>query len=293
MKLLDCIDRQAARLAESGVSFGHGTTNALDEATWLVLWCLGLPLDDLDTPSARELTASECAAIELLIDRRIDERLPAAYLTGEAWLQGVPFHIDARAIIPRSLIAECLADGLLDQLLGREPDRVLDLCTGNGSLAVLCAMAWPYSRVDASDLSASALEVATLNRQRHQLQDQIELLAGDGLSACIGRRYDLIVCNPPYVNAESMAALPTEFRREPELALAGGVDGMDFIRPLLKSAADHLTADAWLILEIGHERPYFETAFPGLEPLWLETSAGDDLVLALPASALNSYRTQP
>ena len=289
MKLLDLIESEAARLEQSGVFFGHGTTNAFDEAVWLALWRLGLPLDDLEGVADRGLQADEVEAIRALTDRRIDTRCPAAYLTGEAWLQGVPFHIDPRAIVPRSLIAECLADGRLDLLLGREPETVLDLCTGNGSLAVLAALAWPDSRVDAADLSAAALEVAALNRQRHQLSDRLALLQGDGLQPVAGRRYDLILCNPPYVNADSMAALPAEFRAEPQMALAGGVDGMDFIRGLLAHVAAHLNPDGWLVLEIGHERAHFEQAFaPHLErwqPLWLDTSAGEDLVLALSAAA--------
>lgn len=208
MKLIALIEAEAARLEQSGVSFGHGTTNAFDEAVWLALWSLGLPLDDLEGVAQRHLSDQEQRRLQALIDRRIHERLPAAYLTREAWLQGVPFHVDERCIVPRSLIAEHLADGDLDDLLGREPTRVLDLCTGNGSLAVLCAMAWPQAQVDGADLSAEALAVAAINRERHGLQDRLELLQGDGLAAVHNRVYDLIVCNPPYVNAQSMQALP-------------------------------------------------------------------------------------
>lgn len=292
MKLLSFIETEAARLAESGVSFGHGTTQAFDEAAWLVLWSLGLPLDDLDSVAQRVLGKSEIAQAHHLVTRRIQERKPAAYLTHEAWLQGVPFYVDERAIVPRSLIAENLADGDLDDLLGREPEAVLDLCTGNGSLGVLCALAWPQARVDGSDLSADALAVAAINRERHGLQDRFELWQGDGLKAVPDRLYDLIVCNPPYVNANSMRKLPAEFRAEPEWALHGGVDGMDFIRPLLRDAGRYLAQDGWLVLEIGHERHHFEAAFcgsQGLEPLWLDNSAGSAAVLALPASALRAW----
>lgn len=288
MKLITLIEHEAARLEQSGVSFGHGTTNAFDEAAWLALWRLGLPLDDLEGVAERELTEDERQAIGHLTDQRIARRVPAAYLTGEAWLQGVPFHVDARTIVPRSLIAECLAEGQIDALLGFEPASVLDLCTGNGSLAVLAAMAWPDSRVDASDLSADALAVAQANLQRHGLAQRMSLLQGDGLSALAGRRYDVILCNPPYVNAQSMDALPHEFRAEPAIALHGGLDGMDFIRPLIAQARSHLEDEGWLILEIGHERPHFEAAFPQLQPIWLETSSGGDLVLALPATGLPS-----
>ena len=278
MKLIDCIDTEAARLAQAGLFFGHGTTNAFDEAMWLALWRLGLPLDALDEHEDRELTAEELAAITQLIDERIATRKPAAYLTGEAWLQGVPFTIDERAIVPRSFIAELIADASIDPWLNPDSRRVLDLCTGNGSLAVLAAMAWPDVEVDALDLSADALAVARLNVQRHDLASRIHLLQGDGLAGARGP-YDLILCNPPYVNSASMAALPAEYRAEPELALAGGQDGMDFIRTLLRAAPAALHDDGVLVLEIGNEREHFEAAFPQLEVVWMETSSGADQVL--------------
>jgi ribosomal protein L3 glutamine methyltransferase len=276
--VIELIDAMAARLDEAGVAFGHGTTNAFDEAAWLTLWSLGLPLDDLDGVAERELTATQREAVQSLVAGRIATRKPAAYLTGEAWLQGVPFHVDERVIVPRSLIAEPLADGTLDAWLGDHTRRVLDLCTGNGSLAVLAAMAWPEVSVDAADLSADALAVARLNVQRHGLSERISLHQGDGLDA-VGGRYDLVLCNPPYVNADAMAALPAEFKAEPELALAGGTDGMDFIRRLLREVPARLNEGGVLVLEIGHERPHFERAFPRLEVVWLATSAGDDQVL--------------
>jgi ribosomal protein L3 glutamine methyltransferase len=280
--LLELIERQSARLTQAGVCFGHGTTNAFDEAVWLVLWRLGLPLDDLDGVAARVLTPAEVASIEELVDERIATRRPAAYLTGEAWLQGVPFTIDERAIVPRSLIAELIADDSLAPWLpaAGEPLSVLDLCTGNGSLAVLAALAWPQARVDATDLSADALAVARLNVARHALGDRIALHQGDGIAAAPGR-YELILCNPPYVNADAMAALPPEYRAEPALALAGGADGMDFVRALLRDAASKLSMRGALVLEIGHEREHFDAAFPQLRPVWLETSGGDDRVLLL------------
>ena len=284
------IERQRARLSQAGVSFGHGTDNAFDEAVWLVLWRLGLPLDDLDSVAERVLTTEQCAAIDALVDERIATRRPAAYLTGEAWLQGVPFTIDERAIVPRSLIAELMVDlegtNTLDAWLLPGTRRVLDLCTGNGSLAVLAALAWPQVSVDAADLSADALAVARINVDRHELADRITLLQGDGLDAVAGRRYDLIVCNPPYVNTASMTALPAEYRSEPALALAGGDDGMDFIRPLLANAAEHLTETGVLVLEIGHEAAHFEAAFPLLEFAWLSTHGGDEQVLVVTREAL-------
>ena len=278
MKLIDCIESQAARLAQAGLFFGHGTTNAFDEAMWLALWRLGLPLDALDDHEERELNAAELAAIATLVDERISTRKPAAYLTGEAWLQGVPFTIDERAIVPRSFIAELIVDASIDPWLHPESRRVLDLCTGNGSLAVLAAMAWPEVEVDALDLSTDALAVARLNVERHALTERIRLLQGDGLSGAHGP-YDLIQCNTPYVNSASMAALPAEYRAEPELALAGGSDGMDFIRALLRDAPAALTDTGVLVLEIGNEREHFEAAFPALEVVWMETSSGADQVL--------------
>jgi ribosomal protein L3 glutamine methyltransferase len=278
LKLIDCIDTQAARLAQAGLFFGHGTTNAFDEAMWLALWRLGLPLDALDDHEERELTKDEQAAIEALIDQRITTRKPAAYLTGEAWLQGVPFTIDERAIVPRSFIAELIADASIDPWLHPSSRRVLDLCTGNGSLAVLAAMAWPDVEVDALDIDIHALAVAKLNVERHNLALRVRLLQGDGLKGAQGL-YDLILCNPPYVNSSSMAALPAEYLAEPELALAGGSDGMDFIRELLRAAPAALNDDGVLVLEIGNERAHFEAAFPNLEVVWMETSSGADQVL--------------
>jgi ribosomal protein L3 glutamine methyltransferase len=284
--LIQLIERQSARLTQAGVSFGHGTSNAFDEAAWLALWRLGLPLDDLDGVAGRKLTADESADIVALIDRRIASRLPAAYLTREAWLQGVPFYVDERAIVPRSLIAEALTDGMLDAWLGENTRRVLDLCTGNGSLAVLAALAWDQVTVVAADLSADALAVARINVDRHGLAGRITLHQGDGLAAVAGQRFDLILCNPPYVNTQSMAALPPEYQAEPALALAGGSDGMDFVRSLIAQAPAALNEPGVLVLEIGHERAHFEAAFPALEAVWLPTSAGDDQVLLLTREAL-------
>jgi ribosomal protein L3 glutamine methyltransferase len=287
MTLIEAIERASARLEQAGVSFGHGTSNAFDEAAWLVLWRLQLPLHELDAVAQRELTADEAAQIDALIEQRIATRQPAAYLTHEAWLQGVPFYVDERAIVPRSFIAELIADGGIDPWLSEHTKRVLDLCTGNGSLAVLAAMAWAEVSVDAADLSTDALAVACINVDKHTLGDRITLIESDGLAALRGP-YDLILCNPPYVNAASMAALPAEYRAEPALALAGGDDGMDFIRALLRDAPSRMSEDAVLVLEIGNERAHFERAFPKLEVVWLSTSAGDDQVLLVTRDSLIS-----
>jgi ribosomal protein L3 glutamine methyltransferase len=287
--LQQVVQEMSARLAAAGVSFGHGTSNARDEAAWLTMWKLRLPLDAYDEYAESPVSAHDMAEVEQVIDERIRSRKPAAYITHEAWLQGVPFFVDERCIVPRSFIAELLGDvhygAALDAWLSDQTHRVLDLCTGNGSLAVLAAMAYPDVTVDGSDLSQDALDVARINVQRHQLGERITLLQGDGLADVRGP-YDLILCNPPYVNSRSMAALPPEFRAEPELALAGGVDGMDFVRTLIEQAPRQLTPQGVLVLEIGHERAHFEARFPRLPAVWLETSAGADQVLLLTRDAL-------
>ena len=287
MTPLQLVDHCRQQLEQAGVSFGQGTTNAYDEAAWLVLWRLGMPLDTDLTLETTPLHADQIAGVEALLQQRIQTRQPLAYLTGEAWLQGVPFHIDPRSIIPRSLIAEVLAAGLLDEWVPETSARIMDLCTGNGSLAVLAAMAWPHAQVHGLDLSAQALQVAQRNIERHHLTQRIELSLSDGFAAA-HERYDLILCNPPYVNQQSMDELPPEFRAEPELALAGGADGMDFIRPCLQQAPRWLSPNGALILEIGHEIEHFERAFPSLMPWWLETSAGDTQVALLRAADLDA-----
>ena len=289
--VLETIHAGAAQLTAAHVAFGHGTTNADDEAAWLVLWQLGLPLDTpLDGPDSMAtmpVAPGQQAQIATLFEKRITTRKPAAYLTQEAWLQGVPFYVDERAIVPRSFIAELLADGSIDYWLGEHTQRVLDLCTGNGSLAVLAAMVYPDVVVDAADISADALAVARINVDKHDLATRITLHTSDGLSSLPGP-YDLILCNPPYVNSSSMAALPAEYLAEPALALAGGADGMDFIRQLLRDAPARMAEHAVMVLEIGNERAYFDAAFPTLEAIWLETSAGDDQVLLLTRAAIDA-----
>jgi ribosomal protein L3 glutamine methyltransferase len=286
MHLIELVEASAAQLTDAGVAFGHGTNNAFDEAAWLVLWQLGLPLDDLDGVADMAVSPQQQDSVRELVAERIRSRKPAAYLTREAWLQGVPFYVDERAIVPRSFIAELLADGAIDYWLGEHTLRVLDLCTGNGSLAVLAAMVYPDVTVDAADISPQALEVARINVDKHGLSERIRLIESDALRSVQGP-YDLILCNPPYVNVQSMAQLPAEYQAEPELALAGGADGMDFIRALLRDAPQHMTEQAVLVLEIGNERAHFEAAFPRLEVVWLETSAGEDQVLLVTKEALS------
>ena len=299
MTLRELVEQSARQLQAAQVAFGHGTDNAFDEAAWLVLWQLGLPLDTpLDTPlngtgAQAALTTDQQSACKALIAQRISTRKPAAYLTRQAWLQGYAFYVDERVIVPRSLIAELLVDGGIDYFLHEGTLQVLDLCTGNGNLAIIAAHVFPDTVVCASDLSQDALDVAATNVAQHGLQARITLLPSDGLDApalqALGP-FDLILCNPPYVNADSMAALPPEFRAEPALALDGnadgGRDGMDFVRRLLRDAPKHMNPQGVLVLEIGHERAFFEAAFPALAAVWLPTSAGEDQVLLLTRESL-------
>ena len=280
-------------LQAAGISFGHGTTNAFDEAAWLVLWRLGLPLDaplgdDIDSVQNQAVTPAGRALVATLFEERISTRKPAAYLTREAWLQGVSFYVDERSIVPRSLIAELIVQGGFDDWLGEHTQQVLDLCTGNASLAVLSAMAWPEVQVTGADICPDALAVARINVDRHRLQQRITLVQSDGLAKLPGP-WDLIICNPPYVNASSMAALPPEYRAEPVLALAGGSDGMDFIAQLLQQAPACMSEHAVLVLEIGNERSFFEARFAQLPVFWLDTSAGEDQVLLITREALSGF----
>ena len=297
MTVLELIEAGTQQLTDAGVAFGHGTSNAFDEAAWLVLWQLGLPLDtplvgaqdDPELVANQPVAPEKQAQVAALLIARVNTRKPAAYLTHEAWLQGVAFYVDERAIVPRSFIAELLVNGALDYWLTESTHHVLDLCTGNASLAVLAAMTYPDVRVDAADISADALAVARINIDRHGLQQRITLLTSDGLLNVNGP-YDLILCNPPYVNAHSMATLPPEYHAEPALALdgnaQGGSDGMDFIRSLLRDAPPRMTPSGVLVLEVGNERDHFEAAFPRLPAIWLETSAGEDQVLLLTREAI-------
>lgn len=297
---LDALLEHTTGLLDSAeLAYGHGTTNARDEAVWLTLWSLGLPLDsDLSEQANRSISDDEHTQVLALIERRIATRQPAAYLTHEAWLQGVPFYVDERVIIPRSFIAELIAHAegaeSIDPWLGEDTRRVLDLCTGNGSLAVLAAMAWPDVTVDAVDISPDALAVARINVNKHGLGDRIRLIESDGW-AKVTERYDLILCNPPYVSRAGMEALPAEYRAEPVISLDGGLgggdDGMDFVRHLLDHALDHMNEHAVMVLEIGNEREHFERAFPTLLAYWPDTTSGEGPVLLLTRDALEDWQS--
>ena len=280
--LRDLMRFAVSRFNEANLFFGHGTDNAWDEAAYLLLHTLHLPLDRLDPFMEARLTATERAAVLDTIRRRIDERVPASYLTHEAWLGERRFYVDQRVIVPRSHIAELLEDQLSPWI--EDPwavRRALDLCTGSGCLAILAAIAFPEAQVDAIDLSPDALQVARRNVTDYGLESRVHLIESDAFTAIDSQRYDLIISNPPYVNAESMAELPDEYRREPELALASGEDGLDFTRIILSKAADHLNPGGVLVVEIGHNRDALEDAFPETPFVWLDTAAGDDFVFLL------------
>jgi ribosomal protein L3 glutamine methyltransferase len=280
--LRDLMRFSVSRFTEADLFFGHGTNNAWDEAAYLLLHALHLPLDRLDPFMDARLTSDERAAALKIIERRISERLPAAYLTNEAWLGDYCFYVDPRVIVPRSHIAELLQEQLSPWVV--DPwavHNVLDLCTGSGCLAILAALAFPEARVDAIDLSPEALEVAKRNIADYGLESRVERIHSNAFTGIPDRKYDVIISNPPYVNAESMARLPEEYRREPELALASGEDGLDFVRILLSQAAKHLNPNGVLIVEIGHNREELENAFPEIVFTWLDTNAGDSFVFML------------
>ena len=282
MTLRAVVREAVTQFKRAGLAFGHGTHNARDEAVYLVLHTLKLPLDALDPVLDRHLSASELAAVRAILRRRVRERTPAAYLTREAWLGRFRFYVDERAIVPRSFIAELLPDAFAPWITDvRRVASVLDLCTGSGCLAVLAAHAFPNARIDAADLSAEALQVARRNVKDYALGKRIRLVRSDLFDRLAGRRYDLILSNPPYVNAAAMRALPREYRREPRLALAGGRDGLALVRRMLAQAADHLQPEGLLAVEIGHNRAALEQAYPRLPFVWLTTSAGEDFVFLL------------
>ena len=271
-----------SRFNEAQLFFGHGSDNAFDEAAYLILHALHLPLDRLEPFLDASLTHGESEEVQAVIERRVKERLPAAYLTHEAWLGGHRFYVDERVIVPRSFIAELLGEQLAPWV--EDPDAVasaLDLCTGSGCLAILAALAFPNAKVDAADLSKDALEVAARNVADYGLADRVELVESDLFAALEGRAYDLIVSNPPYVNAESVASLPPEYLAEPAMALGSGEDGLDATRQILAAAKAHLNPGGVLVVEIGHNREVLEAAYPTLPFTWLDTSGGDQFVFML------------
>ena len=267
--------------------FGHGTNNAFDEAAYLILHTLKLPLDQLEPFLDARLLQGEIDNLLRVIMRRTEDRVPAAYITNEAWLGGYRFFVDERVIVPRSFIAELIPEHFSPWVQDpAQVENILDLCTGSGCLPILLADAFPQARVEAVDISPEALQVARRNVDDYELGDRINLVESDLYTRLPARKYDLIISNPPYVNADSMSKLPQEYLQEPQIALAGGKDGMDLVRKIVKGAAQRLTPNGVLIVEIGNERAYAEAAFPDLELTWVTTSAGDDMVFLVTADQL-------
>ena len=279
----------AKRFRSARLAYGHGTLNADDEAAWLTVHALGCAFEELQSRLDQPVPPAAHKKALQLFERRIAERIPAAYLTREAWLGEHRFYVDERVIVPRSYIAELLRNRLRPWLPQRQPPQtILDLCTGSGCLAIVAAHTYPEAQVDAVDLSTAALAVAKRNVREHELGDRVHLLRSDLFTALEGRRYDLILTNPPYVGVSAMRALPAEFRHEPVMALAGGRDGLDLVRRILDEAPAHLMPDGWLVMEVGHYRPRVERAFPRLPFIWAETSGGDDCVLLIQREVLLS-----
>jgi len=292
--LRDWLRYAMSQFGHADLAHGQGFLDPFDEAVYLICHTLALPSERLEAFLGAALTSDECRGLAWVIEQRTEQRVPSADITGEAWLGVFCFRVDRRVLIPRSFIAELLRDDEVQPAPWlAEPDsvdRVLDLCTGSGCLAIVAAHVFLNATVDAADISDDALAVATLNIADYGLESRIELLHGDLFAPLAGRRYDRILCNPPYVDALAMSELPDEFRHEPELALAAGEDGMDVVRRILRDAVDHLTPDGWLLVEVGERRETVEALWPALEMSWPLTSAGDGVVFAVSASALSAAR---
>jgi ribosomal protein L3 glutamine methyltransferase len=283
----DLLRYAVSRFQDAELYFGHGSSNAYDEAAYLILHTLTLPIDRLDPFLDARLLSDEIASVLAVIERRTTDRVPAAYITKEAWLADYHFFVDERVLVPRSFISELIPDRFAPWIGNPdEVDYVLELCTGSGCLAIMLAEAFPNSAVDAVDLSSEALDVAEINVADYELEDRIELVESDLYNSLEPQRYDLIVANPPYVNSSSMDSLPDEYRHEPHGALAGGADGMDIVRRIVNEAGKWLTPEGILVVEIGNEYDNAIAAFPNLELIWLSTSGGDDRVFLIEAKHL-------
>lgn len=288
--LRDWLRWAVSRFTEAELFFGHGTDNAWDEAIWLLLATLKLPRDRLEACIDTRLTKAERLAVWQALQQRIARRLPAAYIVQEAWLGDFRFYVDERVIVPRSYFAELLREGFSPWV--EDVDSVtnaLDLCTGSGCLAILMAHTFPNAQIDAIDISSAALAVAKRNIADYGLADIVKPIESDLFAAVAGKRYDLILSNPPYVTAAAMAALPMEYRHEPALALAAGKDGLDVVRRLLAKAAEHLNPGGFIAIEVGHNREQVETAFPELEAIWLDTVSSEEKVFLVSEEALRDF----
>jgi len=285
----DWIRYSVSRLEQSQVFFGHGTSNAYDESVWLVMSALHLPLDTLDNFIDARVLPEEAKQLQHLIQRRVTERIPTAYLLREAWLRGFKFYVDERVIVPRSFIAELLDNSLHPWV--EYPELITsaaDICTGSGCLGILLADAFPDAEIDVIDISPDAIDVANINIRQYQLEHQVHAIQSDMFSALQGKRYDLIISNPPYVDAQAMAQLPDEYRNEPQLALGSGADGLDHTHTLLHEAGNYLNDDGLLVVEIGHNRDALLDAYPDTPFTWLEVDAGDQFVFLLRKADLPS-----
>lgn len=278
----DWLRYAVSRFENSDIFYGHGTDNSYDEAVWLVMSALHLPHDTLDNFLDARLTAKESAHLQGLIEKRVTEHVPTAYLVNEAWLRGYKFYVDERVIVPRSFIAELLEDGLQPWVEFPEMvESAADICTGSGCLGILLAEAFPNAHIDVVDISPDAIAVSNINIQRYGLEDQVQAVESDMFTALKGRKYDVIISNPPYVDAPSMATLPAEYRQEPQLALGSGIAGLDHTHTLLTQASAYLNDGGILVVEIGHNRDALHDAYPDLPFTWLDTSGGDQFVFML------------
>jgi len=290
LTIRDWLRYAVSRFEDSDIFYGHGTDNSYDEAVWLIMGALHLPLDTLDNFLDAKLTTSERSKLADFIEQRISKHTPTAYLLKEAWLQGFKFYVDERVLIPRSFIAELLVSNGLQPWI-EYPELVnsaADICTGSGCLGVLLAEAYPDAEIDVVDISPDAIDVCNINIANYGLQDRVTAIQSDMFSALKGKKYDLIISNPPYVDAPSMAELPAEYRNEPQLALGSGTAGLDHTHTILREAANYLTDDGVLVVEIGHNRDALLEAYPDLPFTWLEVSSGDEFVFLLTKSQLIS-----